>query len=198
MPGYDDGTADFYSREARSYTARERRVDPSHLKKFMAALPPGGRVLELGCGGGDDSAAMIAAGFDVLPTDGIPAVARAAECRLKRPVAVMGFEDLDARAAFDGVWASACLLHVPRARLAFVIGLVHRALKPAGVFYASFKAGEREGCDGFGRYYNYPTPEWLRRTFAPERWTSLNLTEESGSGYDALPTRWLHVTAVRP
>ena len=39
---------------------------------------------------------------------------------------------------------------------------IHRALKPSGVFYASFKIGEGDGRDNLGRYYNYPSPEWLR------------------------------------
>lgn len=36
------------------------------------------------------------------------------------------------RAAYDGVWAGACLLHVPRDELAGVLARIHRALKPEG------------------------------------------------------------------
>ena len=43
---------------------------------------------------------------------------------------------------------------------------IHRALKPAGVFYASFKIGDGDGRDTLGRYYNYPSPEWLQATYA--------------------------------
>ena len=55
-----------------------------------------------------------------------------------------------------GVWASACLLHVPRDELAGVLGALRRALKPEGVFYASYKVGHGDGRDSLGRYYNYP------------------------------------------
>ena len=69
------------------------------------------------------------------------------------------------RAAYDGVWASACLLHVPRDELAGVLARIHRALKPEGLFYASYKVGHGDGRDSFGRYYNYPPRSgWMRPT----------------------------------
>ena len=68
--------------------------------------------------------------------------------------------------SYDGVWASACLLHVPREELAGIFGRIRRALKPFGVFYASFKIGEGDGRDSLGRYYNYPSPESLESTYA--------------------------------
>jgi cyclopropane fatty-acyl-phospholipid synthase-like methyltransferase len=48
-------------------------------------LQPGARILELGCGGGRDAEAMVAAGFEVDPTDGTPEIARKAEERLGKP-----------------------------------------------------------------------------------------------------------------
>ncbi len=58
-------TLDFYAREAEAYATRYTMSEK--LASFLALLPPGARILELGCGGGQDSEAMIAAGFDVLP-----------------------------------------------------------------------------------------------------------------------------------
>ena len=70
-------TLDFYAREAEAYATRYTMSEK--LESFLALLPPGARILELGCGGGQDSEAMIAAGFDVLPTDGSPELALQAE-----------------------------------------------------------------------------------------------------------------------
>ena len=81
---------------------------------FLNLLPPQARILELGCGGGRDAAVMIAAGFDVDPTDGTPEIVRIAEERLGRPVRVVHFDKLDALETYDAVWANASLLHVPR------------------------------------------------------------------------------------
>ena len=47
-----------------------------------------------------------------------------------------------------------------------IFARIHRALKPSGVFYASFKIGEGDGRDSLGRYYNYPSPDWLHAAYA--------------------------------
>lgn len=197
MSGRDADTLGFYAAEAEAYATRGQAASHDRLATFLAALPAGGRVLELGCGGGQDSEAMLAQGFDVTPSDGSPELARQAERRLGRPVRVLLFEDIDETSAYDGIWANACLLHVPRAALPGILGRIHAALRPGGVFYASFKAGSAEGRDRFGRYYNYPSDDWLRQAYRPERWSSLDIGEDMGGGYDGEPTRWLHALAFK-
>ncbi len=197
MSGKDTATLSFYANEAEIYAARDRGLDDLRLQHFAGLLPAGGQVLELGCGGGHDSAALLALGLDLTATDGSPELAAQAEKRLGRPVSVLLFEDLAAEAAFDGVWANACLLHVPRPALPAIIAKVHAALQSGGVFYASFKAGEAEGRDRFGRYYNYPSPGWLREVYGAGRWARLEIEEATGSGYDSEPTRWLHALAFK-
>jgi len=96
-------------------------------------------------------------------------MAAEASRRLGRPVGTLLFHELDAVEAYDGVWANACLLHVPRPELAQVLARIWRALKPAGYFYASYKAGSVDGRDKLNRYYNYPTPDWLRDTLCRSR-----------------------------
>ncbi|MBB6466444.1 SAM-dependent methyltransferase [Aminobacter lissarensis] len=194
----DSETISFYSNEAEAYTTRGVAASNRQLHAFMARLPSGGRVLELGCGAGQDSQAMLAEGFDVTPSDGTPEMAAAAARRLGRAVKVLLFEDIEETDAYDGVWANACLLHVPRAHLAGIIARVQRALRPRGVFYASFKAGEAEGRDRFGRYYNYPSPDWLADAYGDRGWKGqIEITSRKGSGYDGLPTDWLYVFATK-
>lgn len=197
MNGRDADTLGFYAAEAQVYAGRARELGEARLRRFAELIPTGGQVLELGCGGGQDSEALLALGLDVSPTDGSPELAAQAETRLGRPVSILLFEDLAVDAAFDGVWANACLLHVPRLALPGILAKVHRALRPGGAFYASFKAGEAEGRDSFGRFYNYPDADWLRSAYGSESWRSLDITEETGGGYDREPTRWLHVTAIK-
>jgi SAM-dependent methyltransferase len=196
MPSHDATTLNFYTSEAVAYAA-QGEANHDRLEPFLEALPTGGTILELGCGGGQDSEAMLAHGFDVIPTDGTRELARQAEKRLGRPVRVLLFADLAEQNRYDGVWANACLLHVPRAELPGIIGRIHTALKMGGVFYASFKAGSQEGRDQFGRYYNYPSPEWLRAAYDPAQWQSIEIDQTLGRGYDGQPTYWLHVTAKK-
>ncbi len=197
MSGHDDQTLKFYAAEAKAYAARAQEPISPELQTFMQRLPPGSQILELGCGSGADSETLLAHGFSVTPTDGSPELALEAERRLGQPVAVLRFEKLAVIDTYDGIWANACLLHVPRAELAPVLSRIHAALKPGGVFFASYKAGQAEGRDGFGRYYNYPSPEWLRQAYERNNWRSLAIGTEKGSGYDNLPTDWLNVTAIK-
>jgi SAM-dependent methyltransferase len=190
----DDGTLQFYRDNAQAY-ADWAKAPSTRLIRFLALLPAGGSVLELGCGAGNHSAEMLAAGFAVRPTDGSPELAAIASRRLGRPVETMLFHELDEQDAYDGVWASACLLHVPRDELTGILGRIHRALKPAGVFYASFKIGEGDGRDSVGRYYNYPSPEWLQASYAAAAsWTSLSSDTSEIKSFDAAPATMLHLT----
>jgi SAM-dependent methyltransferase len=166
------------------------------LLKFMDALPKDARVLELGCGVGIDAQAMLARGLDVDATDGCLEMAQEAERRLGRPVRVMLFNELDARNDYDGVWANAALLHVPREGLADVLARVHVALKRGGLLYASFKTGRAEGRDKFGRYFNYPSRDELAVFFSEAGdWSQTDVDADSLAGLDGSLSEWLHVFA---
>ncbi|MGO8913642.1 MAG: class I SAM-dependent methyltransferase [Bradyrhizobium sp.] len=191
----DEQTLQFYGSHAQAYAEREV-TKHTRLIRFLALLAPGATVLELGCGNGADSAEMLARGFDAHPTDGSPEMACEASRRLGRPVETLLFHDLDNVDAYDGVWANACLLHVPRPELARVLALIWRALKPGGYFYASFKTGAAEGRDSLNRYYNYPTPDWLRASYAEAgSWSSLSIETGEVRGFDGKSAQMLFVVA---
>ncbi|MGR9246959.1 class I SAM-dependent methyltransferase [Rhizobium leguminosarum] len=192
-----DCTSAFYRENAETYAKRARSLPKQQLDAFLAELAPGAAILELGCGGGQDSAYMLSQGFDVTPTDGSTELARQAEALIGRPVRVMLFQELDADSAFDGVWAHASLLHVPRFELPDVSARIRRALRPGGVIHASFKAGDAEGYDSFGRYYNYPSAEWLSELLTKGGCRNIAISEYDGGGYDGKPTRWLTIGAQR-
>ena len=194
----DDATLQFYRQNAEAYARREITSRFARMTKFLALLPSGAAILELGCGAGGDSAEMLARGFDVSPTDGSPEMAEVASQRLGRAVATLLFHDLDAVEAYDGVWANACLLHVPRTDLAQVLTLIRRALKPGGSFYASYKTGDAEGRDTLDRYYNYPTADWLRATYTEAgEWDELSIESGEVIGFDDKMAEMLFVLASK-
>jgi SAM-dependent methyltransferase len=157
-------------------------------------LPPAGSILELGCGAGNHSAEMLSRGFRMRITDGSPEMAEIAARRLNHPVEAMLFHQLDEQEAYDGVWASACLLHVPREQLDGILSRIHRALKPDGVFYASYKMGDHDGRDSLGRYYNYASPEWLEATYAAAgTWHPIKSDTSVIKSFDDAPATMLHV-----
>lgn len=141
---------------------------------------------------------MLAGGFEVEATDGSPGMIAKAEARLGRRVRRMLFEELEAEGAYDGVWASACLLHVPQDELAGVLARIWRALRPGGVFHARYKAGDGGGRDGLGRYYNFPTFEDLLASYeGAGLWQRLQLNGEESGGYDGVRRHWIRVEAVK-
>jgi len=194
----DDETLRFYAEQAGIYAEHRKHPIGAPLDAFLDSLPPGAHILELGCGNGSDAAHMLARGFDIDPTDGTPELAAIAAQRLQRPVRTLRFKDLAAEADYDGVWAAASLLHVPAEALSAILARIHRALRPGGLFTASYKAGAGAGRDALGRYYNYPDPPVLEADYrAAGAWQALTIETVPGSGYDAQPTEWLWVTARR-
>jgi cyclopropane fatty-acyl-phospholipid synthase-like methyltransferase len=189
----DETTLQFYRRNAESYAAWAK-APSTRLIGFLGLLPPGGSILELGCGAGNHATEMLARGFNLRATDGSPEMAGMASRKLNHPVEVMLFDQLDAREAYDGVWASACLLHVPRAELAGILARIHRALTAGGVFYASFKAGEGDGRDSLGRYYNYVSATWLQAAYAAAGpWQCLSSDTSEIKSFDEAPATMLHL-----
>jgi SAM-dependent methyltransferase len=181
----DEETLQFYRGNAEAYSRRTFTSRQARLTAFLAPLPPGASILELGCGAGGDTAEMLARGFEVRATDGSPEMADVASKHLGRTVETLLFHELDEVEAYDAVWANACLLHVPRNELADILALIWRALKPNGWFYASYKAGDADGRDTLNRYYNYPTPEWLRASYARAgSWSSLAIETGEVMGFD--------------
>ncbi|QHO76611.1 SAM-dependent methyltransferase [Bradyrhizobium sp. CCBAU 051011] len=194
----DEATLQFYRSNAEAYAGREITSRQARLTAFLALLPPAATILELGCGAGGDTAEMLARGFDVRATDGSPEMAEVASKRLGRPVETLLFHELDEVEAFDGIWANACLLHVPRDQLATVLSLIWRALKPSGVFFASYKEGDADGRDTLSRYYNYPSQDWLRATYAEAgNWNALSIERGEVRGFDHKMAPMLFVVAQK-
>jgi SAM-dependent methyltransferase len=192
----DEETLQFYRGNAEAYAKRTFTSRQARLMAFLAPLPPGASILELGCGAGGDTAEMLARGFDVRATDGSPEMAAVASKHLGRTVETLLFHDLDAVDAYDAVWANACLLHVPRVELADVIARIWCALKPAGYFFASYKAGDAEGRDTLNRYYNYASLDWLRTIYTSAgNWSSLEIETGEVIGFDNQWATMLFVVA---
>lgn len=140
-----DTTLDWYKENLNVFIDRTSQTDMSQLYNvFMFHVVPGGRIMDLGCGAGKASLYFIEHGFDVLPVDGCKEMCDAATIRTGRKARNLLFDELDYENEFDGIWACASLLHVPKAEMAQVLTLVKNALKDGGIFYASYKYGDTE------------------------------------------------------
>ncbi|MFU7528180.1 class I SAM-dependent methyltransferase [Qipengyuania sp. ASV99] len=193
----DPATYDFYQSEAPFYSFCSAIGTSRHLDGFLDRLKPGARVLELGCGAGRDSARILERGFDLDATDGIPAMVAKANERHAINARLMRFDQLAAVQEYDAVWAHACLLHCPRAQLPDVLASVHRALRPQGWHYASYKLGTGEGRDLLGRLHNFPAAQWLRDTYRAAMFEIVEEQVFAGMGSDGTQRDWMALTVRR-
>jgi len=194
VSGYDSQTLAFYENEADHYVDAFPRDVESHIPPFLDLLPPGGAILELGCGGGVDAAYMMERGFAVDATDGVPAMAAKAETRLKRPVRIMRYHELDEDERYDAVIATASLLHVPKPDLPDILTRVWCALKPGGWHVATYKTGIAHIRDKHGRYYNYPSAGELEGNYRQAGlWCDLKIETYMGGVYFSEACHWLKI-----
>ncbi len=141
-----NSTIDYYNRNAARYFNETVHADVSEIRdRFAQMLPPGGTILDLGCGSGRDSKAFIEQGFRVVAVDGSEELCKLAEEYIQQPVICSDFLDYKPEETFDGIWACASLLHLTEAECQIVVDRLSKNLKPGGCFYMSFKMGEFEG-----------------------------------------------------
>ncbi|USZ68771.1 class I SAM-dependent methyltransferase [Halorussus salilacus] len=155
----DPETVATYQSVADEY--RERHADRSGVaelvEEFLTAVEDAtggapGRVADVGCGPGWESATFADRGHEVVAADLTPAFLRVA--REEAPDAAFARMDMRslgfAADAFDGLWACASFLHVPREDAPATLREFRRTVRPDGVAYLSVKRGdgEKEG-DGY-------------------------------------------------
>lgn len=134
------------------------RVPSRFLRRFAAALPPGGRVLDYGCGIGTDLAWLSRQGFRAEGVDGTLEFVQEARRRCPRAKVLLGrFESVPLpTGAYDGIWCSAALIHVPPEALAGQLEKLRAALRPGGWLALTLAWGRARG--------------FLRRDWIPGRY----------------------------
>ena len=153
-------TLDYYNKNSEEYFNSTLNVDMTNTyKAFLKLLPKGGKILDLGCGSGRDSMNFMKLGYEVTAVDGSKELAKKASALLGKEVIVSTFEELELKEKFHGIWACASLLHIKREDLKTVLNNLYNNLDDNGVFYMSFKYGEKEYVDDKNRYFNCFTDE---------------------------------------
>lgn len=153
-------TLDYYNKNSEEYFNSTLNVDMTNTyKEFLKLVPEGGKILDLGCGSGRDSMNFMKLGYEVTAVDGSKELAKRASVLLGKEVIVSTFEELELKEKFHGIWACASLLHIKREDLKTVLNNLYNNLDDNGVFYMSFKYGEKEYVDDKNRYFNCFTDE---------------------------------------
>ena len=120
--------------------------------KFLEKLNPDVYILDFGCGAGRDTKYFLSRGYQVDAVDGSEQLCRIASEYTGIKVRQMLFQELDEKEKYDGIWACASILHLPKKQLREVLKNMYAALKSKGWIYTSFKYGEFEG-ERNGRYF---------------------------------------------
>lgn len=149
----------YYNTNAASFASSTRSVDFTQTQdKFLCLLSPAATILDFGCGSGRDTKYFLDVGMQVDATDGSEELCRLASEYTGIPVRQMLFEELDAKAQYDGIWACSSILHLPKDALKDVFKKMLEALREHGVIYTSFKYGTFEG-ERSGRFFTDFTEE---------------------------------------
>ena len=119
------------------------------LGKFTELVKEAGgkRVLDLGCASGVQSELLVAAGLEVTGVDISPGMIKEAAKRVPQAkfmtadIASLPFKEEE----FDGIYARASLLHIPKDEIEEVLVSLASLLVPGGYFYMAVKEGVGEG-----------------------------------------------------
>ena len=154
-------TIDYYSKHAADFVASTQDADMTSLyQKFLSYLPTAGQLLDCGCGSGRDTKYFAQQGYKVTAIDATPELCRKAKELTGQDIICMTFDKINWDRRFDGIWACASLLHLPKQELPSIFNKLTAALKPGGHLYCSFKYGDFEG-ERNGRYFSDLTEKTL-------------------------------------
>ena len=148
-----DKTLKYYNENAQSFASGTVSVKFTEVQdKFLEKLNPDAYILDFGCGAGRDTKYFLSRGYQIDAIDGSEQLCRIASKYTGIKVRQMLFQELDEKEKYDGIWACASILHLPKKQLREVLENMYAALKSEGWIYTSFKYGKFEG-ERNGRYF---------------------------------------------
>ncbi len=180
------------------------------LKRFVElvkvgskAMPAGRQVLELGCGSGVQSRQLSDLGLEVVGIDISPNMVLEARKRVQKAnflvgdIATVRFPS----ASFDGIYARASLLHIPKELIPKVFEAINKMLKSGGIFYLAVKEGKGEGevedvRHGINvkRFFSFFVKEEIEKLMEEARFKILELNTYTRVGGS---TTWIQVIAKK-
>lgn len=181
---------DAHAAAYREGTAHLSEAMASVIARFVAEVGPGGRVLEIGSGPGRDARALEAAGLRVHRTDVTPAFvelmrADGLAAEVLDPLTDDVSDPEDPQRPWDGVFASACLLHVARGDLPTVVRRLVEATRAGGVLHVALKEGDGEAWSTHGnvaapRHFTYWREDPLSAVLEEAGWSVVEVCHTDG------------------
>ncbi|MEM7632349.1 MAG: class I SAM-dependent methyltransferase [Pseudomonadota bacterium] len=186
----DRETLSVYAARAAEYDTLVQSDGPSaDMQRFIDAVTPGGRVLDIGCGPGAAAGHFAAAGLQAEAWDPVPEMLAMARARPGVTARAASYSDLVEEAVYDGIWANFSMLHTPLADWPAQFAAVRRALNSGGLFHFGTKLGTGMHRDSIGRLYSYMEDAALKALLADTGFTLVfeRTGEEAGLSGEIAP-----------
>jgi ubiquinone/menaquinone biosynthesis C-methylase UbiE len=152
----DEKTIETYNKIAAQYSSAH--FDHFWIDEFdfFSHIVPGKKVIDIGCGAGRDAFVFVENNFDYLGIDASEGMVGVASNRvMSGEFRVMDFYHLDfPPETFDGFWAAASLLHIPKIKIAEVLKSIYPILKKGGAGFISVKE-KKDFNEGFVKENKY-------------------------------------------
>jgi len=170
------------------------------MTDWLTCLPADASLLDLGCGGGQDAGNLRQRGYRVVGLDRTSALLLAGRRRdPSLPLVLADLRQLPFQEmSFDGLWAAASLMHLPKPVARRVLTGLCSLVCPGGVLAATVTYGVKSGIvtDGWvpGRYFARWKKDELACTVRRAGWEIIELrvvTNRERKG------RWLNLLAQR-
>jgi 2-polyprenyl-3-methyl-5-hydroxy-6-metoxy-1,4-benzoquinol methylase len=158
---------------------------------FLPYILPCCAILDAGCGAGRDAKIFKSLGYQVTAMDASIRMVELSSEHIGHPSLHLSFEEMNFNSEFDGIWCCASLVHVPPSKLPHVFQNIKRALKPGGVWYMSFIAGNSEGMRN-GRYYHFLNEITLKAYLEETSGLEYLHYTETCSISDKFKAHWIH------
>ena len=194
-------TINSYNKTAEEYNKTVTDFDMvSVLGYFMDLLTFKSKILDLGCGPGHHSKVFSENNFDVTGIDLSSEMINIA----KREIKTANFRIMDISSlsfldnSFNGIWASASLLHIPKDELSSILIKLHSILTDKGVLYLSLKKGfgseiiQDERYRNVDKFYVFYQPEEINNILTNVGFNVVSIKENpKREFYDTNP--WIHI-----
>ncbi|MCH8987039.1 class I SAM-dependent methyltransferase [Patescibacteria group bacterium] len=154
----EETTQKTYNQIAEKWAAEHNDVDyfRKEFGKFSQLLSKG-KILDVGCGWGRDCSLFKSTDYEYTGVDyskGLLEIARANFPQVKfveGNILDLPFKENE----FDGFWAAASLLHIPKAKIQEALKELKRITKSGGVGFIALKKGQGEEMSKDERFFAY-------------------------------------------
>jgi len=168
---------------------------------FFKRAVPGRKIVDIGCGAGRDATVFVKHKFDYLGIDGSKGMLKVARRRVKQgKFRYMDFYKLHFPIrSFDGFWAAASLLHVPKNKIVRVLKGMGRILKSEGVGFISVKEKKKTSeallpyprNPGTYRYWSFCTKTEFARALRKSGFRVIRFMKHLEPEVNGSKTTWL-------